>query len=132
MEIRSRSALKSLIWRITGVVILAAITYAYTESWITTGLVTAIHHGVFLLVFYFHERIWLKYPIKHYFLQSVLKMITYETICGNIVLGTITYLVTGDVKAMTAITLTYIGFKHVVYIINEFVWKRLRWGKQAI
>ena len=57
-ELRSRSAVKSLIWRIVGVIILAAITYAYTNKWVQTGLITALHHGIFLFVFYFHERLW--------------------------------------------------------------------------
>jgi len=128
-ESHLRSGSKSVIWRILGVIILAAITYAFTRSWIQTGLVTVIHHAVFLLVFYLHERIWLRFPVKRYLLQSLLKMFTYETICGNVILGLITYMVTGDVKQMTAITLTYIGTKHVVYVINEFVWKKIDWGK---
>ena len=129
MEKNSRSALKSLIWRIVGVIILATITYVYTHKWIQTGLITVIHHGVFLFVFYAHERIWLKfkYP-KTMIARSMAKMFTYETLCGNIILGTITYLVTGSWKQMTVITFTYISIKHVIYIWNEFVWKRIKWG----
>ena len=122
---RKKSIIKSIAWRILGVIILAAVTYAYTREWITTGLITFLHHGIFLIVFYVHERIWLriKRPAGMAW-RSVAKMFTYETICGNIILGTITYLVTGSWKAMTAITLTYIGIKHIVYVLNEFVWKK--------
>ena len=132
-ETKTRSASKSIIWRIFGVIILAAVTYAYTGDWITTGLVTVIHHVTFLFVFYFHERAWLKstWPTSTTG-RSLAKMFTYETLCGNIILGTITYLITGSWKAMTAITLTYIGIKHVTYIINEFVWKKIRWGKREV
>lgn len=133
-EYRKRSALKSIIWRITGIIILAFITFIYTRSWIQTGLVTVIHHGVFLVVYYYHERFWLwltsdyneNVPMLR---KSIFKMITYETICGNLILGTITYLVTGSWKSMTLITITYIGIKHFVYIQNEFVWKEIKWGK---
>ena len=55
-------------------------------------------------------------------------MFTYETLCGNIILGTITYLITGSWKQMTAITITYIGIKHVIYIFNEFIWKNIKLG----
>ena len=103
-------------------IILAAITYAFTRSWIQTGLITFIHHGIFLVVFYLHERIWFKFELKG-LKRKIAKMFTYETLCGNIILGIITYLVTGSWKAMTAITLTYIGIKHIVYILNEFVWR---------
>ena len=133
METHVRSASKSVIWRILGVLILATVTYAYTREWIQTGLITAIHHGVFLFVFYFHERIWLKIKkIKNLTTRSILKMLTYETLCGNIILGTISYLVTGNWKQMTAITLTYIGIKHVVYIFNEFVWDKIKLGKKTL
>jgi len=120
---RKKSFLKSFIWRITGVVILAAITYLFTRSWIQTSIITFLHHGIFLFVFYFHERAWLKWGKCCGTARKLKKMFTYETLCGNIILGTITYAVTGDWKAMTAITITYIAIKHIVYVLNEFVWK---------
>jgi len=124
---RKKSATKSIIWRIVGVIVLAAVTYFYTQSWITTGLVTIIHHFVFLFVFYFHERIWLKFKTTG-LKRKICKMFTYETLCGNIILGIITLAITGSWKAMTAITLTYIGIKHVIYIFNEFIWEKI-WKK---
>ena len=130
-EEKKRSALKSVIWRVVGVIILAAVTFAYTGAWITTGITTVIHHGVFLLVFYLHERVWLKVKLESTTLRSLAKMFTYETVCGNLILGVITYLITGSRKDMTRITLTYIGIKHVIYIWNEFIWKRIKWGKRV-
>jgi uncharacterized membrane protein len=129
-DLKKRSALKSFIWRIVGVIVLAAVTFAYTGNWITTGLVTVIHHGVFLLVYYLHERAWLKVKLENMMQRSLAKMFTYETLCGNIILGTITYMITGNWKQMTAITLTYIGIKHVIYIWNEFIWKKIQWGNK--
>lgn len=129
-ETRIRSSMKSVLWRILGVLILVAVTYAYTREWITTGLITIIHHGVFLLVYYFHERLWLKIKqIQDLTHRSLLKMLTYETLCGNVILGTISYLVTGSWKQMTAITLTYIGIKHICYVFNEFIWDRVKRGR---
>ena len=126
---RARSILKSIVWRILGVLILAVVTYAYTHHWIQTGLITFIHHGIFLVVFYFHERIWLKIKqVRNLTARSILKMFTYETLCGNVILGTIAYLVTGSWRQMTAITLTYIGIKHVIYVFHEFIWARIKIG----
>lgn len=124
METRLRSATKSFMWRIAGVIILAAITFMYTHNWIQMGLVTTLHHGIFLIVFYLHERIWLCFNTKTMLRRSLFKMLTYETLCGNVILGTITYMVTGDVFKMTYITLTYIGVKHICYVINEYIWKQ--------
>ena len=128
-ELKLRSAIKSLIWRIAGVIILGSITYFYTHQWCQTSLITVIHHGTFLVVFYLHERIWLKFkrPTGEV-ARSLAKMFTYETLCGNIILGLITLAVTGSWKTMTAITLTYIGFKHICYIFNEFIWDRIKLG----
>lgn len=123
MDSHFKSITKSILWRITGVLILAAVTYFYTRSWITTSLVTFLHHGIFLIVFYLHERVWFKFKKPTGLKRKIAKMFTYETLLGNIILGLITYFVTGSWKSMTAITLTYIGIKHVVYILNEFVWK---------
>lgn len=128
-ELKSRSALKSFIWRIIGIIVLATVTYFYTHKWIQTGLITFIHHGVFLFVFYFHERLWLRIRyFKTQLARSIAKMFTYETILGNLILGSITYLITGSWKQMTVITLTYIGIKHTIYIWNEFIWKGIKWG----
>ena len=127
IESQTRSASKSVIWRLTGVLILAAVTYAFTREWVQTGLITVIHHGVFLIVFYLHERLWLKVKrIRSLMARSILKMLTYETFCGNVILGTISYLVIGSWRQMTAITLTYIGIKHVCYVFNEFIWEKKR------
>jgi len=125
-----RSATKSILWRIVGIIILGSVTYFYTHKWSQTSLITFIHHGVFLFVFYIHERIWnkCKRPVS-YTARSIAKMFTYETLCGNIILGTITYLITGNWKQMTAITITYISIKHLIYIFNEFIWKKIKWGK---
>ena len=129
-EKKIRSATKSIIWRIIGVIILAIITYAFTRSWLITGLVAIIHHGIFLFVFYFHERIWLKFNKIQGIWRKLAKMFTYETLCGSIILGAITYLITGDWKTMTAITLIYIGIKHIAYVFNEIVWEKIKWKKQ--
>lgn len=92
-----RSISKSIIWRIVGILILATITYIYTRSWIQTSLVTVLHHGIFLFVFYAHERAWLKVKrVSSLRWRSIFKMFTYETLCGNIILGIITFAVTGS------------------------------------
>jgi len=119
---RGRSMIKSVIWRIVGVLVLGAVTYAYTGSWVTTSWVTFLHHFIFLFVFYFHERFWQFVNIKNRFARAVIKCITYETILGNFILGIITLAITGDIQKMTEITLTYIGIKHLIYIVNEFLW----------
>ena len=127
-----RSMLKSLVWRIIGVFWLGGITYLFTKSWIAVGLITVIHHGIFLVVFYLHERMWIKIVNKFKAmrvrnkLRFCLKAVTYEIILGNVILGLITYLITGDVKHMTVITLTYIQTKLVLYFFYDWMWSRTK------
>ena len=130
METQLRSATKSAIWRVMGILILGAVTYFYTRHWIQTSWITFLHHGVFLFVFWAHERFWLKVDI-HGLKRKILKAVTYETILGNFILAIITLTITGDVQQMSKITLTYIGIKHFVYIWNEFIWDRISFGKSA-
>ncbi len=122
-ETRIKSLIKSIAWRLMGVLILGVITYAYTRNWVQTSLITVLHHGIFLIVFYVHERVWLRIDVKSILKKRILKCITYETILGNVILGLITYFVTGQLKQMTQITLSYIGIKHIIYVLNEFAWK---------
>ena len=125
MDTHKKSVLKSIIWRIMGVIVLAIITYLFTKSWVQTSLITIIHHGTFLIVFYLHERLWIwlkwKYSEKW---KYAIKAFTYEIILGNLILGLITYLITGDVKKMTAITLTYIGTKLIMYFFYDWIWSK--------
>lgn len=120
-ETHKRSMLKSLVWRIIGVFWLALITWIFTKSLVQTSLITVIHHATFLVVFYLHERVWVRSRIKF---KRIVKALTYEIILGNVILGFITYSITGEVKQMTAITLTYIFSKLIMYYFYEKVWER--------
>lgn len=129
METISRSIVKSIIWRIVGVILLASVTYFYTHKWIQVSMITFLHHGVFLFVFYLHERFWLHIDFTG-LKRKIMKCITYETILGSFILGIITLIITGNIQKMTQITITYIAIKHLIYVFNEFVWERIKWGKK--
>ncbi len=118
-----RSMLKSLVWRIIGVFWLAGITWLFTHNWITVSLITFIHHATFLVVFYLHERAWLKSRMNLKWKFAV-KALTYEIILGNVILGFITYLITGDVKVMTSVALTYTSSKLVLYYFYDWFWQK--------
>lgn len=125
-ETRKRSLTRSLVWRIIGVVFLAFVTYMYTGNWITTTLVTVLHHGVFIFVYYAHERFWLKVKWSSKW-KPIARVFTYEVILGNLILGIITFCLTGSLQTMTAITLTYICNKYWMYYLYDYVWGKIRW-----
>jgi len=55
-----RSWCKSITWRIIGIVILGGLTWLFTHSWAETTLITITFHGIRLVLYYFHERVWEK------------------------------------------------------------------------
>ncbi len=130
MEQHKRSMVKSIIWRIIGIIILALITYIFTRSWMATTLITFLHHFTFIFVYYFHERFWLWLRVEAILkYKKWIRPFTYEIILGNLILGIITYLITGDVKIMTLVTLTYIFNKLWIYIVYDWIWNRyIKWG----
>jgi uncharacterized membrane protein len=58
MDTRTRAWAKSITWRVVGIFILGAIIYAFTQKWKETLDITILFHGVRVILYYFHERIW--------------------------------------------------------------------------
>lgn len=122
MDNHKRSIAKSVIWRILGVIVLATVTWIFTHSWITVGLVTIIHHATFLLVFYLHERFWLKIKTSNQKLRRVMKALVYEIILGMGIGGFIVLMVTGQWSKVTIITPTYTAIKLIMYYFYDKLW----------
>lgn len=132
-ETHVRSMSKGIIWRIISFITLAIITYIFTGNLTEVTLITTISTVVFLFVFFIHERIWQKIRRPQGKLaRSIAKMFTYITVTGVIIMSTITYLVTGDVQITTNVTLTYIILKHIMYVFNELIWDKIKWGSGAV
>ena len=119
------SMLKSAIWRAMGVIVLVAITYFFTRKWITTTYITLVHHTTFLLVFYLHERLWIKLYNKDTKWKRIAKAFTYEIILGMGIGGLIVFMFTGQWSRVGQITISYTCIKLVLYIINENIWAKL-------
>ena len=122
------SMAKSVAWRVLGILILGLITYIYTREWVTTTLITLCHHASFVFIYYGHERFWLWASwLRHSPFKPYMKMIMYEIIFGNLVLGTISWVFTGEWQKVTAITLTYILNKCWMYIAYDILWGKIKW-----
>ena len=131
-ETFKRSISKGIIWRVISIITLAIITYIFTNNFVEVTLITTISTVVFLIVFFIHERLWLKIKRPQGKLaRSIAKMFTYITVTGVIIMSTITYLVTGNVQITTNVTLTYIIVKHIMYVINELIWNEIKWGSRV-
>jgi len=127
-EKHSRSLTKSVTWRVLGVLFLSLVTYMVTGNWITTTLITVCHHGVFILVYYLHERAWLKISwLRNSRWKSVARVFTYEIILGNAILGLISLAFTGSLQQMSLITLIYISNKYWMFYSYDWLWSRIKW-----
>ena len=122
-----RSATKSFIWRIIGVMVLATVTYIITRNWIQTGIITFIHHALFLVIYYLHERAWQKIKRFQGKKRKIARMVTYEIILGHLVLGTITWIITGSWLNVTLVTIIYIENKLWIYYLYDWVWDKIAW-----
>ena len=72
IETRKRAWVKSLIWRILGIFILGFISWCITKDWKEMSLITVLFHGIRVVLYYLHERIWdrvgwgrIKHPLSH-------------------------------------------------------------------
>ncbi len=120
------SMLKSLIWRIMGVIVLASVTYCFTRHLMITTKITFVHHAFFLVVFYLYERGWthLKKPVGK--LRNIVKGLIYEIILGMGFGGLIVYLFTQSFPMVTHITLTYTAIKIVMYFFYDRLWPEFK------
>ncbi len=60
VDSHKRSWLKSIVWRIIGIFILGYITWMFPHNWEKTTWITITFHSIRLVLYYIHERIWLK------------------------------------------------------------------------
>ena len=80
LETRTRSWVKSIVWRLLGIFILGFISWLVTHSWKEMTLITIIFHTIRLILYYFHERLWeaiswgrIKHPLSDLPVKGKLK-----------------------------------------------------------
>ena len=57
-ETSRRSWLKSIIWRIVGILILGGLGWLVTHNWEQTTVITTVFHTIRFILYYVHERLW--------------------------------------------------------------------------
>lgn len=128
-DCHKRSVIRSIQWRLMGIIVLAIITWIFTRSLIQTTTITFLHHGIFIIVFYLHERLWQKIKwngIK----RTIGRIFLYEIVLGWGILTIISLLITDSLQQMIYITYSYIGNKLWIYAVNDWIWNKIKWGKK--
>lgn len=127
-ETHVRSVTKSIVWRLLGVLVLAIVTYVITRNWIQTGLITFINHGVFLVIYYLHERVWCRITRIQGKKRKILRVFTYEIILGHLVLSTIAWVITGSWLSVALVTVVCVENKLWIYYVYDWIWDKISWG----
>jgi len=55
MDTRKRSWAKSIVWRLIGIVLLGLISYLVTDDLKDMSIITALFHGIRVVLYYYHE-----------------------------------------------------------------------------
>jgi len=58
VDSKTRSWVKSITWRVMGIVILGTLAWLFTRDWQETTLITITFHAIRLVLYYYHERAW--------------------------------------------------------------------------
>lgn len=58
IESHARAWIKSIVWRLLGIIILGTISWFITKSWKEMSLITLIFHGIRVVLYYIRERVW--------------------------------------------------------------------------
>ena len=71
MDTKIRSWVKSIVWRVIGIILLGILSYLVTRSWKEMTIITVLFHGIRVIMYYYHERLWehiswgrLKHPLS--------------------------------------------------------------------
>lgn len=120
--------LKSVSWRIIGIVLLYTITWLITYNLVITTIIIVHHHVAFIFIYYFHERFWERYPDGG---KAWFKAFTYEICLGFLVLGVITWVVTGSWRQVSNITVSYLAIRYFGYPIHEWLYARFYRRREA-
>ncbi len=58
MSTKKRSLVKSTSWRLVAIIVLAIVAYFITNEWEKVTAITLLYHGIQVVVYYLHERMW--------------------------------------------------------------------------
>ena len=80
LETHARAWIKSVVWRMLGIVILGSISWIITKSWKEMSIITLLFHSIRVILYYLHERVWekvrwgrVKHPLSIFPVKKELK-----------------------------------------------------------
>jgi uncharacterized membrane protein len=140
-----RSLLKGITWRIIGTIDTIFLSWLFTRNIITAFKIGGIEVFTKIILFYLHERVWLKlnfarkkidlgngkFIIKDHHHRSIIKGFSWRFF-GTIDTTVIAFFVTGDYIKAFSIGFTEIITKVFLYWIHERIWFRIKLGSDSV
>jgi uncharacterized membrane protein len=91
LETHARAWIKSIVWRLLGIVILGTISWIITKSWKEMSMITLLFHSIRVILYYFHERVWeriswgrVKHPLSIFPVKKELRPEDMKLIQGQL------------------------------------------------
>lgn len=124
-----RSFIKGITWRITGTIDTIIIAYFITGSINNALKIGIIEVFTKIILFYFHERIWVFIKWRHDSRRrSFIKGISWRAL-GTLDTIILSFLVTDRVDLAFQIGGVELITKVVLYYFHERVWTLIKWGR---
>lgn len=124
---RKRHIAKTLTWRIV------ATLDTVLLSWLITGNpITGVKIGAFevitkMVLYYFHERVWLKILIGNSRKRHITKTFTWRFV-GTLDTMVLSWLITGNPLTGVKIGLAEVITKMLLYYLHERIWYHIDYG----
>jgi len=91
MDTKKRSIVKSVTWRVIGVIILGVIAFVITGNWKQMTIITVVFHSIRLVLYYYHERLWehlawgkIRHPLSEIPVKKKLTPRDFELVEGQL------------------------------------------------
>lgn len=126
-----RHLLKALTWRIVGTVdtiILATLVTGMPLTGLKIGVTEVLTK---MLLYYFHERIWIRVHVPKSRQRHLYKTISWRAI-GTLDTMLISFILTGDALVGLTIGGLEIFTKMILYYVHERVWYRVPYGLEKL
>lgn len=127
-ESHIRSIVKGISWRIVGTTDTIIIATFITHDFHKAFSIGAVELLTKVFLFYLHERVWMRIPLKNFHLKSLIKGIVWRGVAfGDTFM--ISYFVTHSSFNATSIAGIELFTKIPVFYLHERLWRNIKWGQ---
>ena len=122
-----RHLAKTITWRVVGTLDTIFLSWAITANPFTGMKIGAVELASKMVLYYLHERYWLKIEVINSQRRHLLKTFTWRAV-GTLDTILLSWLITGDPLTGLKIGFTEVITKMILYYLHERAWYRISFG----